>query len=356
MSILEALKVEHTAHPPLNEEYRDGLILSVILDCYFGLDYIKQSIQSVLEQDYINVELMLINNGASEEISTYLNEIHANNKNTSLIIFKENQFSWRDIEKSVSVCCNAGLHYSRGDIVTHLSYDDMLSTNYAKKMVKLFEENPNCITASPLPIIINSNGDRILASDFKISNQRPRFSDGKQVALDFISFSPENMFSAPGEVFAIKKSILLKYSGYEQGIDMLQILKYAIHGDIGFDPDAHVFWRHHDSQTNRLASAKGHIDVKNLKRIIKRSDVVNIWKNFFSMSEVLLLEKYLKHVITRKPLSKAQNMISDKNLFGLFLVFFHTLRECPELLIKTIVHSINFSYRIVMKKIKIFKV
>jgi len=356
MSISEALKIEHQFLMPLKEIYDDGPIISVILDCFFGLQYIKQSVQSVIDQDFNNVELMLINNGASIEISTYLNEIHANNKNTSLIIFKENQFSWGDRDKVISICWNAALNYCKGEYVTHLGYDDMFSKNYATKMMKLFEGSSNCLMASPLPIVVNSKGERIESSNLLSTNNRPRYVEGKKVALDVVNFSPEKMFSSPGEVFVIKKSILLKYSGFEQGIDMLQILKYAIHGDIGFDPDAHVFWRHHDSQTNRLASAKGHIDVKDLKKIIKRSDIVNIWKNFFSMSEVLLLEKYLKHTIIKKPLSKAQNMISDKNLFGLFLVFFHTSRECPELLIKTIVHSINFSYRIVMKKIKIFKV
>ena len=356
MSIVESSKVEHRFFPSLKESYNDGIIISIIIDCYHGLNYIKESIGSVLRQEYNNVELMLIDNGADVEISKYLAYVHSNNKNTALVTFKENQFSWDDMELPVAICWNAGLIHCKGEIVSHLSYDDMFSKNYAGKMAKLFSENSNCMTAGPLPISINSSSDTNLDKDFLKANNRPRYIEGKKVALDFVQGSPKEMFSAPGEVLTIRKSLLLKYSGFEQGIDFLQILKYAINGDIGFDPEAHLYWRHHDSQTNRLASDNGHIEVRNFKRVIKRSDIVNIWKKNFSLTEVELLEKYLKNRLALMPIYKVQYMIARKNLFGLFLVFFNTARECPELLGRTIWHSISFTIsftsRIILNKLK----
>ena len=352
MSIAESSKVKHSFSPSLRESYNDEIIISIIIDCFHGLNYIKESIGSVLSQEYKNVELMLVNNGANIEISKYLAYVHSNNKNTALVTFQDNQFSWDDIELNVAVCWNAGLIHCKGEIVSHLSYDDMFSKNYAGKMAKLFNENPNCMTAGPLPISINSSGDINLDKDFLKANNRPRYVEGKKVALDVVQGSPKKMFSAPGDILAIRKSLLLKYSGFEQGNDILQILKYAINGDIGFDPEAHLYWRHHDSQTNRLASDKGHIEVRNFKRVIKRSDIVNIWKKNFSLIEVELLEKYLKDKLRIMPIYKVQYMISDKNLFGLFLVFFHTARECPEFLGRTILHSIVFTSRIISNKLK----
>ena len=152
----------------------------------------------------------------------------------------------------------------------HLSYDDMYSKNYAGKMAKLFNDNPNCMAAQPLVISKNSSGDVNKDSNLLLSNNRPRYIEGKKVALDYVQGSPKKMFSAPGGILAVRKSLLLKYSGFEREIDILQILKYAINGDIGFDPEDHVYWRHHDSQTNRLASDKGYIEVRNFKRVIKR--------------------------------------------------------------------------------------
>ena len=358
MSISESSKVDHQFYPSINEIYDDGMIISVILDCFHQLEYVKQSVTSVLKQDYNNVELMLIDNGASNDISKYLKEIHANHKNTSLIVYKENQFLWNDRDKSIRVCWNGGLKYCKGEIVSHLSYDDMFSKNYAGKMVKLFEDNPNCVTAGPLPVSIDSSGDLNKAmddggKDFLESNKRPTYIEGRKVALDFIQGSPKRMFGSPGEIFAIKKSLLLKYDGFEQGIDILQILKYAIHGDIGFDPEAYVYWRRHDSQMNVMLEKKGHINVRDFKRMIKRSNIINIWKSHFSLSEVKLLEVYIKNQIRKNPLFMSRSMIANKNLYGLLLVFFHTARECPEMLFKTILHSISFSGRIVLHKLKL---
>ena len=137
MSIVESSKVKHRFSPPVRESYDDGLVISIIIDCYHGLNYIKESIGSVLRQEYNNVELMLIDNGADVEISKYLAYVHSNNKNTALVTFKENQFSWNDREKTVAICWNAGLIHCKGEIVSHLSYDDMFSKNYAGKMAKL---------------------------------------------------------------------------------------------------------------------------------------------------------------------------------------------------------------------------
>ena len=352
MSIVESSKVKHKFSPSIKESYDDGLIISIIIDCYFHLNYIKESVQSVLDQEYNNVELMLIDNGANTEISEYLSYVHLNNKNTALVTFQENQFSWDDPEIPVAICWNAGLIHSKGEVISHLSYDDMFSKNYSTKMVQLFDENPDCMTAGPLPISINSSGNINLEKDYLKSNNRPRYSDGKKVALDFIQGSPQKMFGAPGEIFAIRKSLLLKYSGFEQGIDILQILKYAINGSIGFDPEAHVYWRHHDLQTNRLSSDKGHIEVNELKRDIQRSDIINIWRNSFSFKEVELLEIYLKKKMNMITINHAQHMIRNRRLFGLLLVFFNTAKQCPEYLGRTILNSISYTVKMFSNKLK----
>ena len=352
MSIVESSKVKHKFSPSIKESYDDGLIISIIIDCYFHLNYIKESVQSVLDQEYNNVELMLIDNGANTEISEYLSYVHLNNKNTALVTFQENQFSWDDPEIPVAICWNAGLIHSKGEVISHLSYDDMFSKNYSTKMVQLFDENPDCMTAGPLPISINSSGNINLEKDYLKSNNRPRYSDGKKVALDFIQGSPQKMFGAPGEIFAIRKSLLLKYSGFEQGIDILQILKYAINGSIGFDSEAHVYWRHHDQQTNRLVLDKKPINVKNLKLVIKRSDIINIWSKSFSFGEVKLLEKYLKNKLALIPLQVAKLMINNRKLFGLLLVFFYTAKQSPKNLGRTILYSISYTIKLLFNKLK----
>ncbi|MBT7558001.1 glycosyltransferase family 2 protein, partial [Candidatus Woesearchaeota archaeon] len=199
-SIKEAEKSIHKFLPAIHEKYNSSEpIVSVIIDCFYKLDLVKQSIQSVLNQDYQNVEIVLVDNGAKENVSKYLHDIYTRHKNIALIKFKENQFSWDDTEITVVICWNAALLNCKGDIVSHLSYDDMLSYDCCSRMAKLFTDNDNCVTAGPLPVSIDINGkvNEEFSERLRLGNKRTKYIAGKELALDFIQGSPNKYFGAP---------------------------------------------------------------------------------------------------------------------------------------------------------------
>lgn len=351
MSIKESEKISYQFFPAIDEDYEDDkLILSVLIDCYFNLDYVKKSVQSILDQDYQNVELVLIDNYSSNDISIFLKTIYEENKNTILIKYDENQFSWNDTEKNIAICWNAGLIRSKGEIVSHLAYDDQLSRNYASSMTKLFFDNPNCMTAAPLPVSIDMDGNINDEKSFVTTNNRPRYINGKKLALDFINGSPQGLISAPGEIFAIRREILMKFGGFERGFDLNQILKYAIHGDSGFDQNSYLYWRHHDNQVNRLSKNKGHVHVSYLKKIIINSNIIEIWSNKFDKKEVTLLKQFFKRKKQNNPALMAIEMVFRKNIYGLILVYFNTAREAPFLLPRTILLSLLSVFKIIFNK------
>ena len=60
-SIYESTKVDHNYYSPKFELYDKGkMIATIIIDCYYNLDFVKESIDSILKQDYVNVEMILI--------------------------------------------------------------------------------------------------------------------------------------------------------------------------------------------------------------------------------------------------------------------------------------------------------
>jgi len=352
MSIKESSKVKHQFSPALLEDYnKDKLIFTVIIDCYYNLNYVKESISSVLDQDYHNVELMLIDNGAIDGVSRYLTNVYEKNKNTALVRFKDNQFSWDYIEKAVAICWNAGLIHAKGDIIAHLAYDDKLSKNYASKMIKLFVENDNCMTAAPLPVSINQYGEINKKSNLIQHNNRSRYTRGKQLAIDYVKGSPNKMFSAPGEIFALRKSLLFELGGFNPNFDSLQVIKFAIYGDTGFDPSAHVYWRHHKHQLNRVASKRGFIYCTTFREDMKNSNVIDIWEENFTLSEIELLRRYLRDTPLLFPLRKAKAMVSRKDLVGLSFVLLNTVKECPKALGKTIAGTIYYVLTLIKNKI-----
>ena len=335
-SIKEAEKSIHKFLPAIHEKYNSiEPIVSVIIDCYYKLDLVKQSIQSVLDQDYQNVEIVLVDNGAEENVSKYLYDIYTRYKNIALIKFKENQFSWKDTEVTVVICWNSAVLHCKGSIVTHLSYDDMFSHDCISRMARLFIENENCITAGPLPVSIDINGNinQEFSNRLKFGNKRPRYIDGKKLALDFIDNSPKRYFSTPGGILFIKKDVLIKYGGFDRYSDATQVIKLAVHGESGFDSEAKLFWRHHDSQLNKIAKAKGVIWCNALRYTVKNENIIDIWERLFTKEEVKLFRNYIKNQNIESAISVPKELLRKKNLIGFIASLKNIIKQCPSLFI-----------------------
>jgi glycosyltransferase involved in cell wall biosynthesis len=340
--IEQAKKSDYKYMSPIQEKYNPSeLIISIFIDCYYGLDLVKQSIQSVLDQDYQNVELVLVDNGAKEDVSRYLYDIYTKHKNTALIKFKENQFSWEDVEITVVTCWNSAVLHCNGDVVAHLSYDDMLSYDYASRMVKLFSENKNCVTAAPLPVSIDIDGkiNKEISEKLRAANSRSTYINGKKLAIDLLKDNSNSYFSSPGDIMAIKKNLLIQYGGYDRLNDATQVLKFSIHGDSGFDPEAKLFWRHHVSQVNKQQSAKNITLCGRYIDDIKDSGLIALWEELFSEQDVNILNQYIRKTGIRLSFFLVSGSIRRKDAIG----FLHSIRNiyhnCPNFLFYVIALS-----------------
>jgi glycosyltransferase involved in cell wall biosynthesis len=333
MSFFEAQSSSYKYSPATFEKYEnDKPILSIILTCYYNLDYIRQTIKSVLDQNYKNIELILIDNGAHSDVRDFLIDFQSKTVNCVLISFEINQFEWNDVAKEVAVCWNAAVLHAIGDYISHLSYDDLISSDYAARMVRLFVENPDCVTAAPMPYLINSKGEVVNFSRFQNMNTRGRYTDGADIAFDFIEGSPRKLFASPGEIFVIRRELLLEYGGYDRLVDISQVLKFAILGVSGFDPDAALYWRHHDEQLNKLAKNKGVIFYSaNLTAWIN-SDIEGLWLQRFDINKINLLRNFKKKMFAASPITVVSENTRQGNVRGVVVALLNIVLECPMLL------------------------
>lgn len=331
-SIKEAEKSIHKFLPAIHEKYNSSEpIVSVIIDCYYKLDLVKQSIQSILDQDYQNVEIVLVDNGAEENVSKYLYDIYTRYKNIALIKFKENQFSWKDTEVTVVICWNAGLLHAKGEIVGHLNYDDMLSQNCCSRMARLFVENNNCVTAGPLPLSIDFEGNinEEFSERLRINNSRKKYLSGKKLAIDYVTGNPKKYFSAPGGVLFVRKNIILKTGGFDRSSDITQIIKFSIYGDSGFDPEAKLYWRHHEGQLNKIAKKKGMVWCTGLQTVVTNENIIEIWRELFTRNQVQLLNKFIKNSSRQDGSSVALEALRNKEPIVFFTVIKNIIINCP---------------------------
>ena len=254
-------------------------MFTVITDAYWNLPLLKQTVESVLNQTYTNIEYIIVNNGASIDIIEYINKLKEKDERVVIINFEENIFSWDDPLLYIFVCCNAALKAAKGDYIFYTSYDDPLSLDYVERMVRLFENNPKCITAAGRPVSIdmdnNVNEEEL---NNRESNFRPTYMPGHILALETLK-RKQNMFSAPGTIFSIRRDVFLKYGGFSRAPELSQLYGIVPFGESGFDEDAIYCWRRHEGQLNVAINNRGMtFGFKGTMDMLNDNQIYDRWK------------------------------------------------------------------------------
>lgn len=105
---------------------------SIIIPVYNSEKYIQKCINSILNQTYDNYEIIIINDGSTDNT---LNIINSNYKkrNNMIIVNKENQ--------GVSVARNLGIQHAKGEWITFLDADDWIEDNTLEIINQKIESN-----------------------------------------------------------------------------------------------------------------------------------------------------------------------------------------------------------------------
>lgn len=110
-----------------------GNNVSVIVPFYNSHTTIVETLDSVYNQTYKNIEVILVDDGSKEDVLPTINKYIQNN---NLIFLKQEN-------KGVSYARNTGASIAKGDYLLFLDADDLIDKNYIKKCVDAFKENKN---------------------------------------------------------------------------------------------------------------------------------------------------------------------------------------------------------------------
>ena len=101
-------------------------MISVILPAYNGEKTIKQSIESILMQDYKNFELIIINDGSTDKTASILKEI---SDNRIKIITQKNS--------GLPEALNSGIRLASGKYIARQDQDDFSHASRFSKQIQL---------------------------------------------------------------------------------------------------------------------------------------------------------------------------------------------------------------------------
>ena len=109
-------------------------LISVIVPVYNVAPYLRQCVDSILSQSYINLEVLLIDDGSTDESGAICDE-YAQQDSRVKVIHKSNG--------GLSSARNVGLSLASGEWISFVDSDDWLDTNIYQKCIDELERYPD---------------------------------------------------------------------------------------------------------------------------------------------------------------------------------------------------------------------
>lgn len=122
----------------------ENMLVSIIVPAYNVEKYIGKCVSSILEQTYKNIELIVVNDGSTDNTGNILENIK-NQDNRIHVIHKSNA--------GVSAARNDGIDASKGDYIVFVDGDDYIASDFVEYMLSLTQNtdaefclSKNCYT------------------------------------------------------------------------------------------------------------------------------------------------------------------------------------------------------------------
>ena len=164
-------------------------LISVIVPVYNGEKYIRRCIESVINQSYRDIELILINDGSTDKSGQICYEYGLGDNRIRVINTRNN---------GPAAARNTGIENSRGSFIFFIDSDDLIEINALDLLVQSYHQT----------------GADVIAGDFKIENHNR-------------GLSPEDLFLFPGNKLLSRQDIVQYTRSYLKKPTGHSIFPYA---------------------------------------------------------------------------------------------------------------------------------
>lgn len=285
----------------LIKKNKKNYLISVIINCHNGEEYLEKCVQSVIEQTYKNWEIIFYDNKSNDSSYEILKR------------FKDNRIKYYASKKKLNLykARNLAINKCNGSLVTFLDVDDWWIKTKLDKQVKYFSKN------SDLDILYSN-----IFLFFQKNKKKKIFI--KKITNKNLTQKLVNKFEMPIQSVMIKKKFFKKNKFNS---------KYTIIGDLDFFVRASkcanihglneplVFYREHDQNLTKkkvgLHLRELELWVKNIK---KEKEFLNInFDNIYFLIDIL----NIKNLILNKKIFQAIKKIFKKPIRSIKLIFLY---------------------------------
>ncbi|MET4028367.1 alpha-1,3-rhamnosyltransferase [Marinobacter sp. MBR-99] len=221
---------------PATERCQDNPLVSVIVPCYNHEKYVKECIESIIDQDYKNLELIIIDDGSQDRSSEVIKAMAAACEARFV------RFSFRSREnRGLCATLNEAVEWAEGEFLSPLASDDVLFPEKVSRQISEFKKR--ALEKSNLVAIYSG-------VEFIDSESQPlkiKKGGGKFCGFDGVIL--RNVF-LPTPTFLVKREAIISVGGFNPDYkieDFYIRLKLTDNGGVFFVmPEPLVKYRRHD--------------------------------------------------------------------------------------------------------------
>lgn len=276
------------------QTYND-ILVSVVMPVYNGALYLREAIDSILSQTHTNLELIIINDGSTDDSEEIIRS------------YDDSRIRYILNEKNCGICVtlNKGLDAAQGKYIARMDCDDISVSERLQKQVEYMEQNPDIgISGSDIIVFGEGIGERIFT-----------FEHDKNCCKAGLLFA--TCFAHPAVM--IRRSIMddynLRYDEEYRGLEDFELwYRISKHADLINLPYPLLRYRKHKSQETQNVPPRV---VAKLQEFL--SDRVS---EFVSLreDELSLVDAYSRNGWT---------VFNNENIFTLLSIFSRIMHSKP---------------------------
>jgi len=212
--------------------------LSVVIPCYNYGRYLKESLDSVLSQDFSDFEVVLVDDGSTDETSE-IGEAYAR---------EYPQLHYIRCPQNVGLfkAAKIGLEAAQGEYLHYFSSDDRYLPGFLSKSMQILRDNPK------LGLVCSTVGYFQDGSDIVESKPLiPECTESKIFTKnELIEVIHQTDFYVTGTSCVVRRSLLDQYGGFDPKLeniaDWFLFHKIAFSEGIAYIPETLISMRVHD--------------------------------------------------------------------------------------------------------------
>jgi len=275
-------------------------LVSVVVPCYNHEKYVKETIESIINQTYKNIELIVIDDGSKDNSSKILEGL-----SKKYGFYYEHQKNM-----GLSATLNKLIMMAQGKYIALIASDDICTLNKVEILVNAMEElNNDYVLVCGNAQFIDDKGELFLQNNhYDFMNYYTLDRKDFDITNDFgtyVSILKNNYIPVLSTL--IKRNALIEVGLYEESIcleDWNMWLKLSKKYKMKYIDQIVGYYRWHDSNATKTMNIRLSMDTITLlereKEYCKKNNLILLWREkYYTMALFLLRNKFYKEFIKK---------------------------------------------------------